>query len=1132
MSQPTFAAAALLCALLTTPTPPAAETLRLEPGTPALGALQGNDIAVYEARLPAEGTWILAVTADANQASVRVHEETGEDLVPRLAARTLYGLGWTEVLTFTVGGFDGPAGTVSRADAGLVTITLRSAERGAPVGSYALVLTPAPETTPQERRTLHTLRLQTQAAELFTQAVSVDAAPAVRRDLLRRAQNLLEDALDGERTHERRETELRTRMSLSAVHLTRDEPAHAARVLAQALPLTSPPALASTRALLLDRLGYAHLRQGDLDRARRMLEEAGALWHDETLPSGVLWTGTTLCLLELRQGEWHRARRCYEELLPVAGAAGDRWLVVKLETSLGGVYANLGEPELAIGSYDRALALARELGRGDDEATVSNNLGALYRALGEPEEAIALYQRALESYRGRGDTYWQARTLNNLGYAFLALGELDRAQAFLDEALTERRHAGDRRGEAITLRNLGRVAASRDHLTAAQSAFSQALTISRDLGDRRGEATGLLLLGSVLGRRGQVASARAQLDRALDLRRELGDRPGIAAVLLARGRTMLLANDHGEANRDFGEALELYRAIRDPVGQFEATVALARTARQHGDLRLARHQAEAAIPLLESLRIRIADPSRQASFLAARHGVFEVLIETLMTLHSADPTAGYAEAALEVNERARARTLLDLLEEPAVRDDRAISPELRDRWRTARRTLAAKAQRQLQVLGRGAVGADAETVASEVRDALTEVETVRAEIRRASPRFATLSAPQTLDAREIQRLLDPDTVLLEIALGAERSFLWLVTPDSVASFEIPGRKTLEALARQSHQELTQLDLRTRRTRRQVSQELAEQLLGPVLEHLETGVAPPRSVQRLVVVAEGALHYVPFAVLPLPGTEGDLVLDRFEVVHATSASSLAAMRQLLASKPKASRTAAVLADPVFHAHDPRVRSAPLASESHEPATRGLQPQTPAFERLPKSREEALSIAALAPPGEVLTLLDFEARRDRVLDGELADRAILHFATHAVLHPQNPELSGLLLSQVDAAGRPVQGFLRLHDLFGVELAADLVVLSACQSALGRELRGTGFVGLAQGFLHAGVPRVVASLWQVHDEANARLMTTFYRGLLREGKAPPAALREAQLALRADRRFADPFFWGAFVFQGDWR
>lgn len=192
----------------------------------------------------------------------------------------------------------------------------------------------------------------------------------------------------------------------------------------------------------------------------------------------------------------------------------------------------------------------------------------------------------------------------------------------------------------------------------------------------------------------------------------------------------------------------------------------------------------------------------------------------------------------------------------------------------------------------------------------------------------------------------------------------------------------------------------------------------------------------------------------------------------------------------------------------------------------------FERLGASRQEAEALVGLAPAGEVRAMLGFAASRQTVLSGELGPYRILHFATHGLIDPRHPELSGLVLSQLDSAGRPVEGFLRLADVYDLDLRADLVVLSGCQTALGKEVRGEGLMGMTRGFLYAGVPRVVGSLWRVEDRASVKLMSRFYRALWQEKRSPAAALREAQLALRQERRYRDPHSWAAFVLQGEWR
>jgi CHAT domain-containing protein len=174
----------------------------------------------------------------------------------------------------------------------------------------------------------------------------------------------------------------------------------------------------------------------------------------------------------------------------------------------------------------------------------------------------------------------------------------------------------------------------------------------------------------------------------------------------------------------------------------------------------------------------------------------------------------------------------------------------------------------------------------------------------------------------------------------------------------------------------------------------------------------------------------------------------------------------------------------------------------------------------------------PPGTGLHATGFDANRAAAVSPALAEYRIVHLATHGVLNTRQPDLSGVVLSLVDAAGRPQDGFLRLHDIYNLRLNADLVVLSACQTALGRDVGGEGLVGLTRGFMYAGAKAVVASLWQVDDESTSELMKRFYRGMLEEKRRPADALRAAQLDMSRQRRWSAPFHWAGFVLQGDWR
>jgi CHAT domain-containing protein len=314
-------------------------------------------------------------------------------------------------------------------------------------------------------------------------------------------------------------------------------------------------------------------------------------------------------------------------------------------------------------------------------------------------------------------------------------------------------------------------------------------------------------------------------------------------------------------------------------------------------------------------------------------------------------------------------------------------------------------------------------------------------------------------------------------------------------------------------------------------ELSRMLLAPLAAELKE--------KRLVVVGEGVLQYVPFAALPSPTSDASPLIVRHEVVSLPSASVLAVIRNDNANRKPASRTVAVLADPVFSANDPRLTPAGKTDSAHAedaPATEALRSASESgvaeLTRLHFSRQEADEIARLAGEKRNLKALDFAASRNLVTSDKLADYRIVHFATHGLINNHHPDLSGIVLSLVDEQGRPQNGFLRLYDIYNLNLNADLVVLSACQTALGKEIKGEGLVGLTRGFMYAGAPRVVASYWRIDDRATAGIMKRFYSAMLKDGLRPAAALRAAQVSMLQDKRWQSPHYWAAFTVQGEWK
>jgi CHAT domain-containing protein len=884
-------------------------------------------------------------------------------------------------------------------------------------------------------------------------------------------------------------------------------------------------------AAITSQIGIDLLDLGEVASARETLEQARDLWQRLDQPLEVEEARRCLCLLEQKSGSLPRALTCFQEILPRFQELGDRLQKAIVLNSIGGIYDQLGEPDAALEHYDRALALRTALKNRQGEAQTLNNLGVVHRGLGEWQEALRLYGQAREILAPLEDRRLESAVLGNLGFVYNSLGESQRALAFWQEALALRRDTGDRRGEVITLNYMGLAYSGLGESVKALDFHRQALALAVALGDERQEAATRLRMGEAELMRGDPKAAHGELKRALDLFTKLGNQRLAAQALSLGGRALARAGQPRDALPLLADALARRRALRDRPGEAETLQDLATVERDAGLAQQARSHVEEAVALVEGLRRGFVTPNLRAAFLATQSRAYELQIDLLMLRHAADPAGGSDREALAVSERARARSLLDTLYQGTVSDS-GVPLELRERRNALRRRLSAKAYQQQSLADRSGDSKD-EAFSREIDLLLTDLDGVEAEIRQHDPRYAAFREPRPLGAADVAALLEPGTLLLEYSLGEERSVAWAIGAGIFRSFSLPSGREIESLARQVHDEMSVQESGAV-PHRKAAQTLSRLLLAPVWKLAA-------KARRLVIVPDAALHYVPFAALPVPPpgqgwkAPGEPLLLRREVVFLPSATTLSVLRQRLAGRMQAPHWAAVLADPVFGLDDPRLAKDDGARSKEGPrATRGEREGTPlfAFERLGASRKEATDLAGLAPAGEVRTVLDFAASRQTVLSGELRSYRVLHFATHGLIDSRNPELSGLVLSQVDSAGQPIEGFLRLPDVYDLDLGADLVVLSGCRTALGKEIRGEGLMGMTRGFLYAGVPRVMGTLWRVEDRAAATLMLHFYRALWQKKLSPSAALRDAQLALRRERRYRDPHSWAAFVLQGEWR
>ncbi len=820
------------------------------------------------------------------------------------------------------------------------------------------------------------------------------------------------------------------------------------------------------------------------------------------------------------------------------------------------VHDRLGEMA-AMNVLLESLALCKATANIALEAAVHNRLGVVHGRTGEPERAIDEFAEALRLARSMQLTRLEAGALNNLGIATKDLGDYRLSLDYYAQSLSVVRSRNRRGEEANVLNNIGNLQRMIGEHRKALESHQGALTIAREVRQPEHEARALNTLGSTFYRLGDFRQALEHHEEALVIRRRLGDPAGQASALDGAGLAQHRLGDSDRAVAHLNEALRIRRAIAARLGEADTLRHLALVERDRGKLAAALDHIEAAVELTDSLRAGVVSPDLRASFVASEHEQYELHIDILMQLHQQSADAAFAARALEASERGRARVLLESLLESRTDVRRGIDPALLESERAAQRELDRASARLSRLLSRESDPKDIDAARGALETVNSEYRQLQVRIRQESPGHA-LTQPRSLTTREIQReLVDADTLLLEYALGEKRSWLWTVGPTTLVSFELPSRLEIETAARRMYQLLTARQPRTGespatrsarvaqadRELRRESMSLGRMLLGAASSHF--GAAWQR--KRLLIVAPEVLQYIPFSALSDPANGARALVADHEIINLPSAAVLAAVRKQTEGRPQPAKHLAVLADPVFDVNDPRINAiarTPIGEQATQRpdvslvarAMRSMDvvngTQQPRLSRLPFSREEARAIASLVRPAERLEATGFRASRATVTRGDLGQYRLVHFATHGFFNRDQPELSGLVLSLVDRKGNAQDGFLRLNDIYNLRLPAEVVVLSACQSALGKQIRGEGLVGLTRGFMYAGARRVVASLWQVDDLATGELMRRFYAAMLKDGLRPSAALRAAQRDLARDKRWRSPFFWSAFVLQGEWQ
>lgn len=790
---------------------------------------------------------------------------------------------------------------------------------------------------------------------------------------------------------------------------------------------------------------------------------------------------------------------------------------------LGDAYRRLGNYPEAAQIFDRTIALARASDDLRSEETALTQLASLQYSQNNYLQAFEYWRRALDvskaitSRKGNVPTYPQ-RHIGGIGDVYYKLGDLATAEQTYLEALKLSVTANDDPNRSSVLKSLGDLYMEQSKLPQALTVVEQALAIGEKRKNLPNQLGALNSLSALYRQMGNAPKALYYVERAFKLLEGRSNPVWEAESWNNLGLLHLKLGELGKAKSALEKTLTIDQRTIAPSIIWQAQSGLADAYLQLGELELANQHYQKAIEMIESVRTKLGGEEEKAGFFQDKVEIYKKQIALLLNPRLKDTKSQNAAQAFHYAERARARAFLDLLTEAKV-DLESGAPDLTKREKELQQRITQLTAQLIRERSQDSGKQDKAKI-GELEKGLSQADIELAdwlrELRRRNPRYATLKYPEPIKLEAAQRLLDDQTVLLSYSLGERQSFLFALTRNSFQVKRLPAEATLSESVHKFLTAITDKNAAPLEYRQQAVR-LSQQLLQPVSTML-TG-------KKLLIVADGALHRLPFEALLLPqaNARGDLrklpyLIRRFAISYAPSASVLAELtNEQRPTAATAQRQFIGFADPVYE--QPTDSSTVSTLRTAGAARLNFQP-------LPHSREEVAGIAKLFADDDRELFFGADASEENVKAPErLKHYRMVHFSTHGYVNEVRPRFSGLVLS-LPRSNRQEDGLLSAYEIFNLKLNADLVVLSACETGLGKEIKGEGMMSLMRAFMYAGTPSVVVSLWNVNDETAADLMIRFYRNL-KAGKSKGEALRQAQLETINDNGF--PFFWAPFVLVG---
>lgn len=853
--------------------------------------------------------------------------------------------------------------------------------------------------------------------------------------------------------------------------------------------------------------------------------------------------------VSLEEGEVIQKRKeIYKKVLEAYQKLALEKQQIELLIELGNTYRVSGDYSNAIKYLNECLTLTLKTNCIRFQGRTLASLAIIYKQQGNYKEAINYAQRGLELSEQIFDTQATSYETNTLGTTYLSLGEYEKAVRYFEKTQSADEQMLNSDYIAVGCNNIGVAYRQMKQYEKAINYLNKAFSIAKTNNSLEEQGAFLANIAKTYQFMGNDEKAIDHYIKALEILKQTQDQETEAITLTNIGSLYSKLGTYDKALEFYNKALKIDEKLQLKKEEAVTLQKISILEQEKGNLIGARHAIERAIEISEGLRQDILVQDLKDSFFSLVYENYKIYIDILMRLHKGNPEAGYDVLAFEVSEKSRGRSTLELLVQAKIDLNGNLDQNLLQEYRSVREDLSKLAESLL------IAKSDKERlkINERLKDVELNAQLIELKIKQQNQSYISLVSPKTLTLREVQNgVLDKDTILLEYCLGKYTSWLWVVTNTEIKSFELPKADEINKSIQNLYDNISTFLAQPKferekdkieriknsiKERSSLISSVSHILLEPAKDLLVTN-------KKLLIIGDENLYQLPFCLLTKQhSTENRLLIEDHQITHLISASELFNHRLCLKNN-KLGKGLALFGDPVFTISDQRIQQTSDITKNNYSNKTVVEKKNNYLEstlmeagihrsdtlvRLPGSRREVFAIKSLAKKQKCTLFLDFDANLENVNNVNLENTKIAHFSSHAIIN-KNPNLTGIILSLVDKNGQLIDGFLSIQKIFSLKLNAELVVLSGCQTSLGKEVKGEGLVGFGQAFAYAGAKRVLSSAWKIDDEATAKLMTRFYYHLFKFNISPGAALRRAQIDMLKSE-YSDPYFWAAFTIQGE--